>query len=189
MSDNLAIFSSAELKDLVQDLRELLSQNRLALLLGAGCSFKAGLSLMPELTEEVLEHNALSAKTKSLLNSIQELFSGADNATIEDYMSELVDYLSIADRRTRRRATHSKIEVGDNEFAAEELTIALDEIKQAVAQIICEKDLDVSHHQQFVRSIHSSLQAGKTGRVGDYFVGRLGTTLNYQITSAGSSII
>ena len=170
MSDNLAIFSSVEFKDLVQDLRELLSQNRLSFLLGAGCSFKAGLSLMPKLTEEVLGHNTLSDKTKSLLNSIRELFSGSDSATIEDYMSELVDYLSIADRRTRRRATHFKIGVGNNELTAEELTIALEEIKQAVAQIICEKDVNVSHHQQFVRSIHSSLQAGKTGRVVDYFV-------------------
>jgi len=170
MSDNLAIFSSAEFKDLVQDLRELLSHNRLAFLLGAGCSFKAGLPLMPDLTEEVFGHNALGDKTKSLLNSIRELFSGADGATIEDYMSELVDYLSIADRRARRGVTQSKIELGDNELTADELKSALDEIKQAVARIISEKDVDVSHHQQFVRSIHSSLQARKTSRIVDYFV-------------------
>ena len=36
MSENLTLFSSPELKDVVQDMRELLSQRRLAFLLGAG---------------------------------------------------------------------------------------------------------------------------------------------------------
>lgn len=169
MSD-LAVFSSAEFKDSVQDLRDLLSQNRLAFLLGAGCSSKAGLPLMPGLTEEVLGNDALIGKTKDILTSIRDLFSGSANATIEDYMSELVDHLSIADRRTMRGAVQSKIEIGGNEFPAGELTSALDETKRAVARIISEKKVDVSHHQQFVKSIHSSLQAGKTGRKVDYFV-------------------
>lgn len=169
MSD-LAVFSSAEFKDSVQDLRDLLSQNRLAFLLGAGCSAKAGLPLMPGLTEEVLGNDALNGKTKDILTSIRDLFSGSANATIEDYMSELVDHLSIADRRTMRGAAQSKIEIGGNEFSAGELTSALDETKRAVARIISEKKVDVSHHQQFVKSIHSSLQAGKTGRKVDYFV-------------------
>ncbi|MCD6199005.1 MAG: hypothetical protein J7K15_10630 [Deltaproteobacteria bacterium] len=54
MSDDLTLFFSPELKDVVQDMRELLSQSRLAFLLGAGCSKNAGLPLMPELTDEVL---------------------------------------------------------------------------------------------------------------------------------------
>jgi len=57
MSEDLTLFSSPELKDVVQDMRELLSQSRLAFLLGAGCSKKPGLPLMPEFTKEVLEHN------------------------------------------------------------------------------------------------------------------------------------
>lgn len=169
MSD-LAIFSSAEFKDSVQDLQDLLSQNRLAFILGAGCSSKAGLPLMPELTEEVLANDTLSGKTKAILTSIRDLFSGSANATIEDYMSELVDYLSIADRRIIRGAAQSKIEIAGNEFTSVELNSALDETKQAVAQIIFGKKVDVSHHQQFVKSIHSSLQAGKKGRIVDYFV-------------------
>jgi len=51
MSDDLSVFSSPELKDIVQDMRDLLSQSRLAFVLGAGCSKIAGLPLMPELTE------------------------------------------------------------------------------------------------------------------------------------------
>lgn len=170
MSENLTLFSSPELKDTVQDMRELLSQSRLAFLLGAGCSKKAGLPLMPQLTIEVLGHEKLSEKTKNLLNKVRELFSGAESATIEDYMSEIVDLQSIAERRTQRGATQSKVSVGDQESDAAELQTALDEIKIAVSSSIGEKVVDVTAHQQFIRSIHSSLQAGKADRGVDYFV-------------------
>ncbi len=170
MPESLALFSSPEFKDLVQDLRELLSQNRVAFLLGAGCSCKAGLPLMSKLTEEVLGHGELGDETRTPLSSIRGVFAGADNATIEDYMSELVDYLSIADRRTQRGATQCKIPLGDNEYTTQELTRALEEIKHVVGLVIEGKDVDVSHHRQFTRSIHRSLQAGKASRTIDYFV-------------------
>jgi len=170
MSDDLSVFSSPELKDVVQDMRELLSQSRLALLLGAGCSKIAGLPLMPELTETVLGHDGIKGETEKLLNKVQELFSGAVSATIEDYMSEIVDLLSIAERRTRRGATQSKVSVGDQERDAAELQTALDEIKGAVSSVIGDKEVNIATHQQFVRAIHGSLQAGKAGRGVDYFI-------------------
>ena len=170
MSEDLTLFSSVELKDVVQDMRELLSQSRLAFLIGVGCSKKAGLPLMPELTEEVLGHDEIGEDTKKLLDTVRDLFSGAENATIEDFMSEIVDLLSIAERRTQRGATLSKISVGDQERSSAELQDALDEIKQAVALSIGKKEVDVATHQQFVRAIHGSLQAGKAGRSVDYFV-------------------
>lgn len=170
MSDGLSVFSSPDLKDVVQDMRDLLSQSRLALLLGAGCSKIAGLPLMPELTETVLSHPRLGNDTKILLNKIQELFSGADHPTIEDYMSEIVDLLSIAERRTRRKATRSKVSVGDQDRDATELQTALDEIKGAVSSAIGDTEVNIANHQQFVRAIHGSLQAGKAGRGVDYFI-------------------
>ncbi len=170
MSDDLSVFSSPELKVVVQDMRELLSQSRLAFLLGAGCSKIAGLPLMPELTETVLGHAEIGSDTKTLLDKVQELFSGAAPATIEDYMSEIVDLLSIAERRTRRGATQSKVSVGDQESDATELQTALDEIKRAVSSAIGDKEVNIAAHQQFVRAIHGSLQAGKAGRGVDYFV-------------------
>jgi hypothetical protein len=170
MTDNLTIFSSAELKEVVQDMRELISQSRLAFLLGAGCSKSAGLPLMPQLTDEVLKHEKISTETKQLLDKVREFFSGAESATIEDYMSEIVDLLSIAERRTQRGATQSKVSVGYQEKNAAELQTALDEIKQAVSSSIGDKEVDVTTHQQFVRAIHSSLQAGKAGRGVDYFI-------------------
>lgn len=170
MSDNLSIFSSPELKDVVQDMRDLLSQSRLAFLLGAGCSQIAGLPLMPELTEAVLVHTKISVETKKLLDKVRDLFSGAQFATIEDYMSEIVDLLSIAERRTQRGATQSKVPVGDQEIDAAELQIALDEIKGAVSSAIGDKEVNISTHQQFARAIHGSLQAGKASRGVDYFI-------------------
>lgn len=170
MSDDLSVFSSPELKDVVQDMRDLLSQSRLAFLLGAGCSNIAGLPLMPELTETVLGHNGIGDDTKKLLDKVREMFSGAASATIEDYMSEIVDLLSIAERRTRRGATQSKVLVGDQERDAIELQNALDEIKGAVSSAIGDKEVNIAAHQQFVRAIHGSLQAGKAGRGVDYFI-------------------
>jgi hypothetical protein len=170
MSDDLSVFSSPELKDVVQDMRDLLSQSQLAFLLGAGCSKIAGLPLMPELTGTVLGHDGIGEETKKLLNKVKELFSGAASATIEDYMSEIVDLLSIAERRTRRGATQSKVSVGDQERDATELQTALDEIKGAVSSAIGDKEVNIATHQQFVRAIHGSLQAGKAGRGVDYFI-------------------
>jgi len=170
MSEDLTLFSSPELKDVIQDMRELLSQSRLAFLLGAGCSKNAGLPLMPELTQEVLGHGKISEETKELLEAVCKLFSGAEDATIEDFMSEIVDFLSIAERRTQRGAMPSKVSVGDQERSSAELQDALGEIKQAVSSSIGEKEIDVTSHQKFVRAIHSSLQAGKAGRGVDYFV-------------------
>lgn len=170
MSDDISIFSSPELKDVVQDMRDLLSQSRLAFLLGAGCSKIAGLPLMPELTQIVLGNERICEDTKTLLDKVQELFSGAASATIEDYMSEIVDLLSIAERRTRRGATQSKISVGDQERDATELQTALDEIKRAVSSVIGDKEVNIAMHQQFVRAIHGSLEAGKAGRGVDYFI-------------------
>lgn len=170
MKENLAIFSSIDIKDLVQDLQELLSQNNVSFLLGAGCSYKAGLPLMPQLTDEVLGHDVLSKKTKKILHSIRELFLGAKNATIEDYMSELVDFLSIAQRRIQRGASKSEVSIGDSDHTSEELKDSLNEIKKAIVSIVSKKEVDISHHRRFVRAVHSSLQAGKPRRMVDYII-------------------
>jgi ribosomal protein S20 len=85
-------------------------------------------------------------------------------------MSEIVDLLSIAERRTRRGATQSKVSVGNQERDATELQTALDEIKKAVSSNIANIEVNIATHQQFVRAIHGSLQAGKEKRCVDYFV-------------------
>ncbi len=170
MSDDLSVFSSPDLKDFVQDMRDLLSQSRLTFLLGAGCSKCAGLPLMPELTENVLGHMELGGGTKGLLENVRKKFTGSQSATIEDFMSEIVDFLSIAERRTQRGATQSKIFIGEQEKDATELQTALDEIKRAISTIINKTEVNITTHQQFIKAVHSSLQAGKAGRSVDYFI-------------------
>jgi hypothetical protein len=71
MSEDLTLFSSPELKDVVQDMRELLSQSRLVFLLGAGCNKNEGLPLMPEFTKEVLMPDKIGEETKVLLNTVR----------------------------------------------------------------------------------------------------------------------
>ena len=170
-TDNLKKFDSPDLKSIVEDLRNLLSQSRLAFLLGAGCSRKAGLPLMSELTKEVLKNSTFSKETKQLLDTVHEMFSGGESATIEDYMSEIVDFLSIAERRIQRGATQQTIFVkGGMKVSSEELQKALDGIKQAVSSSIEENEVNIATHRQFVRAIHGTLQAGKADRSVDYFV-------------------
>ena len=101
MSDDLKLFSSPELKDTVQDMRDLLSQSRLAFLLGAGCSLKAGLPLMPKLTEEVLGHDKIGEKTNELLNEVRKLFSGA---VYDEFLgSDQVNFLILLIMRLKTR--------------------------------------------------------------------------------------
>lgn len=170
MSVELSVFSKPQIKEEVEDLRELLSQRKIAFLLGAGCSYDAGLPLMPELTEEVLIHTDLGDITKQILSSLQNLYSGASRPTIEDYMSDIVDYLSVAERRNRRGAAETIIEIGEHELSRENLSSALDEIKSAIADVLEGRDPVLVNHQKFVRSVHISLEAGKQSRLIDYFI-------------------
>lgn len=170
MSEDLSAFSSPELKDIVQDMRDLLSQSRLSFLFGAGCSLEAGLPLMSDLTEQVLGFQGINKGTKQLLNRIRKQFSSESVATIEDYMSEVIDCLSIAERRTQCKAAACNVLIDDKEYTADELQEALNEIKEGVASCISEKEVDVSNHQRFIRAIHHSLQAGKPFRTVDYFI-------------------
>lgn len=170
MNEDLSVFSSVGVKEIVQDLCDLLSQRRLVFLLGAGCSSCAGLPLMAELTEIVLEHKKISEDSKALIKKIHESFSGAQYATIEDYMSEIIDLLSIAERRNLRGANQSKVTLVDHQSNASELQTALDEIKIAISSSIGDIEVDVTTHQQFIRAIHNTLQAGKTFRCVDYFI-------------------
>ena len=170
MSDDLSVFAKPELKDSLNELRGLFSQSDLSFLLGAGCSKPAGLPLMQELTKRVLEDAGVSPETKNLLVSIHSSFNGSVSASIEDFMSELVDSLSIAERRQARGATNKRAFAGGRERSIDELQEALDEIKKAIVSIIENADVSIADHQRFIRTIHHYLQSGKTNRSVDYFV-------------------
>lgn len=170
MSDELTVFSSKELKDSVQNMRDLLSQKNLTFLLGAGCSACAGLPLMSSLTDIVINHKAISVQSKKLLDAICKNFDGATNANIENYMSEIVDFHAIVERRDSIGANEPEIALGSEKYIAHDFQTALNEIKTAIVSAVNEQEVNVSVHQRFVKAIHGSLQAGKATRCVDYYV-------------------
>lgn len=171
---DLALFAQPPLSEILQELENLLSQSRLALLLGAGCSKCAGLPLMDELTSAVLE--SLEEPHHTVLSAVISNFDGSPRCTIEDYMSELVDLIALAERRKQRMAGTPGVTLKDVPYSCDQLAETLDAIKSAIAVRVRHdviKDMEV--HRHFVKALHSSLRSGRSGAQNciDYF------TLNY----------
>ena len=175
MASELDWLTDRSLSDAVEELEQLLSQASCAFLLGAGCSCCAGLPLMGQLTQHVLSSTDLSPTTKDILHTVLNQFGESSPATIEDLMSELVDLLSIGERRSACRAECASIQVGGREYQTEQIRDALTEIKSAIVRSIDREEIDLSHHRAFVRAIHNGLRSGKSqqGSPVYYF------TLNY----------
>lgn len=169
MVEDLVVFSKPDLVEIVQNLRNLLSQSSIGFILGAGCSKIAGLPLMDELTFEILNNEELNQNTKDILVEVSKAFEGANKATIEDYMSEIVDFLSIAQRRLNRGANEANIILGELEKSESDLHEALNDIRRVISDSI-HKQVNISYHRKFVQAIHNSLQAGKRERGVDYFI-------------------
>jgi len=161
--------------DPIEGLVTLLSQSRRAFLIGAGCSKCAGLPLMNDLTQEVLKEMPDTEKAHQILQSLIQEFDGAEGCTIEDYMSELVDHISIATRREFRASTKTCVEIGDKSYPASDLKDALATIKQHIERVMVNRPVNIQHHRDFVKAVHGRLQSGKSGagQPVDYF------TLNY----------
>ena len=96
--DDLSPLQIAPFPDALEKFEELMAEGGQAFLLGAGCSKCAGLPLTGELTEKALESDKLNEDTKEVLEAIRSNFDGADYPNIEDFLSELVDLIAIADR-------------------------------------------------------------------------------------------
>lgn len=155
-----------------KELKGLLSQSKQAFLIGAGCSKCAGLPLMDELTTKTIESIQSTDKPHEILQGLEAQFTGGKGCTIEDYMSEIVDLISIADRRGQRNAKGKNVPIGDKQYTASELKGALSTIKRAVSETISGCNAEIKHHQLFVRALHEKLQSGKPGanRIVDYFI-------------------
>lgn len=155
----------------IERLEKLLEQSGRAFLIGAGCSKCAGLPLTTELTEEALKAEKLNHTTKTILTAIRELFDGAASANIEDYLSELIDLLAIADRRTSLGASNKESTLGRVRYSEAQSRTAADQIKQGIASVI-EKKVSIDTHRHFVRAVHRPLRPGKStpGQPVDYRV-------------------
>lgn len=161
MPDDLSPLKEPAFATALNDLDDLLTQSGKAFLIGAGCSKCAGLPLMSELTTKTLASEKLSATTKTILTVIQGLFAGAHAANIEDYLSELVDLVAIAERRGVRGATTNTAPLGGADYTAKQLKDAVGEIKVAIAEVI---DVPVSMdvHWKFIEAVHRPSRPGRT---------------------------
>jgi len=155
------------------------AQTGRAFLIGAGCSRCAGLPLTAELTDKALNSDKLDDTTKTILTAIRELFDGAVSPNIEDYLSELIDLLAIADRRTSRGASNKEISLGGVSYSEAQLRAAADQIKLGIATVIELRKVSIETHQHFVRAVHRPLRPGKStsGQAVDYLVLNYDTVL------------
>lgn len=169
--DDLSALREKPFSEAVAKFEELLNQSGRAFLIGAGCSKCAGLPLTAELTEEVLGSTELDDTSKAILSAVKDLFAGAANAHIEDYLSELIDLLAIVERRVERGATQKDIILGAATYTAVQLRCATDSIKRAIATVI-EKKVSIKVHRDFAAAVHRPLRVGKAapGQVVDYLV-------------------
>lgn len=178
VQDDLSTLNEKPFSEAVVKLEELLVQSGRAFLIGAGCSKCAGLPLTAELTAKTLSSNLLDDTTKGILTEIRDLFNGAVNANIEDYLSELIDLLAIADRRTSRGALKKEITLGGASYSEAQLRTATDQIKLGIASVI-EKRVLIETHQRFVRAVHRPRRPGKptSDQAVDYLVLNYDTVL------------
>ncbi len=172
MVDDLKVLRDPQLSDQVNKMEELLSQSSRAFLLGAGTSSCAGLPLMRELSDAVESDPTLVPETKDILTHVKTQFGGSTDANIEDYMSEIIDALAIAERRLTRGSKTTNVTVDGRTFDGKSLRKALNDVKSSIAKAIDEKRKGIDVHRRFVGVIHNALRAGKTSgsQAVDYFV-------------------
>lgn len=165
------VLNLGERSEALNKLEELLSHSK-AVLLGAGASCCAGLPLTNQLTQEALNSDKLTSTSKQILGSIQASFAGSVPAShIEDYLSELVDWLAITARRANRKATVKKVHIGGVEYSNEQLLEAIEQIKVAIFNVI-KIDVESAVHERFVQALHRPMRPGKSNHSGviDYLV-------------------
>ena len=170
-NDDLSVLREKPFSDAVEKFEELLVQSGRAFLIGAGCSKCAGLPLTAELTTIAIESDKLDATSKAILTAIKNVFDGATRSDIEDYLSELVDLLAIAERRAERGASQAQVQIDGKSYSDAQLRAAAEQIKQSISNAI-DKQVKIETHRAFVHAVHQPVRVGKAvpGSVVDYLV-------------------
>lgn len=158
--DDLDALRGASVLPSIQRLQELVEASPPAFLLGAGCSRAAGLPLTQELSGEVLKSDKSSATSQAILAATAKVFENADSANIEDFISEMIDYLAIAERRDTEVGGESKISTPGGQYSATQLRLAVEETKSAIAAVV-DRKLTLETHRAFVAAVHAPLRPGK----------------------------
>lgn len=157
-----------EFRGEVEALKDLISHSKLTFLIGAGCSKCAGLPSTNELKNEVLGLKP-DRKTRAMINNLERHLG---DATIEEYLSELTDLISIVERRCNCNPEYRDIILNRVRYSKGHLKQILHEIQQAIVQCLTPEDIDISTHRKFICAIHNTLKV--EDRVGsptvDYFI-------------------
>ncbi len=145
------------------EFEQLLQDRNKVFLLGAGCSKCAGLPLTSELVDKVQEKLSNDGITKKVFDQIIIGFNNCDGfLSIEDYMSEIIDHIAIAQRKVDKGKKEVAIIIGEGKYSIKDLTNALSEIKSKIYDSINESEIDISVHRRFIKAVHSTMKAGKT---------------------------
>lgn len=75
-------------------------------------------------------------------------------------LSELIDLLAIAERRTSRAASLQLISIGGAHYTEAALRGTVSDIKAAICDTLC-CTVDIETHREFVRAVHKSVRPGK----------------------------
>src|SRR5688572_11504655 len=116
-----------EFRGEVEALKDLISHSKLTFLIGAGCSKCAGLPSTNELKNEVLGLKP-DRKTRAMINNLERHLG---DATIEEYLSELTDLISIVERRCNCNPEYRDIILNRVRYSKGHLKQILHEIQQA----------------------------------------------------------
>ena len=159
--ENLSSFADPSCVEKIGILREIVNScDALAFLIGAGCSFCAGLPLTDKLTNGVLESDQVDVTSKNILQAVSKRFTDSTEANIEDFLSEIIDLFTIADRRSDKGAPNSAVDLGDEEYTANQLRDASVQIKRAIACLIG-REVVIECHREFVAAVHRPLRVGR----------------------------
>lgn len=158
---------------------KLFSQTRLSFIIGAGCSKCAGLPLMDEMKEHVIEKIDPNTVTDNLTNISYMLFrdiihtyKDSPQASIEDYLSEIQDYYAIIHRQEERGIQNSKLIINSKEYSKEHFAILMKKIKEVIKNRIGTINPDLKNHRKFCKALHYVLRKGreKSSQTINYFI-------------------
>lgn len=153
---------TVELEEEIKTFLETLQSSNRSFLIGAGCSKCAKLPLTGELADLVKGKMKTASTSKEILDVIINNFNTDPNITIEEYISEIVDYAAILERRVDKGSTDPTIELGGKKYKEQDLKNAVLEIQKFIVEVIEEKEFELKTHIDFIYSIHYQLDNGKT---------------------------
>jgi hypothetical protein len=183
------------LKEHHKIIKNLLSQTRVSFLIGAGCSFCAGLPLMDDLTKKVYDDlitnmdNEEVNKSIKLLNEIRERYDGINNVSIEDVLSEVQDIYAILQRQINKGIENPEHLTQNNSYNIKQVSQLLKKIKMSIRDILGDPIDTIEYHRKFCNAVHYGLKQGRdrTTKPINYFILNYDTILEDALALEGIS--